>query len=387
MDDFDTLVSRIEHVDLPVGTRAVHLDRITQALHQGHLGGAPAGGPDADGPAGRRRTVPAAVLVGAAVVAIVTGAWFLFTPAGPAATTAPMASPTSSASTQATAAAQPLDPEPGPLTAPGAATELAGLLHITPTAAQPGLTRLAALADQNDGRLDPTTAQFGAIATDLGVTPDALEAALTQLKTSYAADHPATGAKPAGTFDSTKPETQAPGPAGADLLTTPATATEFAGLLHISSTAAKAGLNRLATLADQTGGRLDPKTTQFRDIAADLGTTPSALDAALVQIKAAAAAHYPATKAKTAGGPAGKASGTAPADSDALTDPATATQLAATLHVTPAAARTALTRLAALSKQHHGLNPTATAFRDIATDLGATPAGLTHALREIKAGG
>ncbi len=391
MDDLDTVVSRIEHVDLPAGTRELHLKRITRALHHNQATAAPAGRPAAEIPTGRRRTTPVTVLAGAAVAAIVTGVWFLFTPTQPATTTAPSASPASSPT--ATAETKP-GPEPSPLTDPGAAAELAGLLHITPTAAKAGLTRLAALADQTGGRLDPANAQFGAVATDLGVTAAALDTALTRLKASAAADYPASGAKPAGSPDRTGPDTTPSGPAGSNILTTEATTTELAGLLHITSTAAKAGLTRLAALADQTGGRLDPKTAQFRDIAADLGTTPTDLDSALAHIKAGAADADPAStaKAKAAAALAGKgatnrAPESVPADRDVLTDPTTATQLSATLHVTPAAARTALTRLATLSEQQKGLNPSSAAFRDVATNLGTTPATLTQVLRQIKTGG
>ncbi len=379
MDDFDTLVSRIEHVDLPVGARELHLKRIGQSLDHHHQSGRSAGRADVHVAVRRRGTTQAATLVGAAVITIVTGACLLFTPARPPAATAPMASPVSSAHAPT---AQPTSPAVGLFTAPRVAAQFAALLHISPAAAVDGLGRLATLAHQAGGSLDPAGPQFHAIAADLGVASDALAKALTDIKASAAIDDPASIAKPRGTADVKPLTTKTSGPAGADL-TSSGTVKELAQLLHVSTTAAHKGLTDLATLAHQTGGGLDPNTTRFRDIATELGTTPTALDAALVDVKKAGIANDPAGNPKTASTAAGSSS----ADSGALMDKAAATRLAATLHVTPVAAQRAVTRLQTLAKDEDGLDPSSTAFHDIANTLGRSPAALIQALRQIKTGG
>jgi hypothetical protein len=97
MDDFDTLVSRIEHVDLPARAREAHLERISRSLDNQHPSNGSATRADVHAPVRRGGTTQAATLAGAAVITIVTGACLVFTPVRPPAATAPMASPVGSA--------------------------------------------------------------------------------------------------------------------------------------------------------------------------------------------------------------------------------------------------------------------------------------------------
>ena len=99
MDDLDILFSRIEQLELAPGTREAHLTRITEATGR-EAGATRAAEPIVELPVRRRHTA-AAVLTGAAVVGIVTGAWILFAPHQYPATT-PMTQPASSPSTPTT---------------------------------------------------------------------------------------------------------------------------------------------------------------------------------------------------------------------------------------------------------------------------------------------
>ena len=389
MDNFDTLVSRIERIELPPDTRDKHLARISQAMLQPGPPTAATSLDAIDAPARRSHRVPATVLAAAAVAAIVAGAWLAFTPDRPTATTMPAAS-SSAPSSQAPKAST--EPEEGfnVLTAPGTAAELAGLLDISATDARASLTRLAALAEGTGGALDPANAQFLAIAADLGVTPAALDNALKRIKFAAVAADPSLARKTA-IHENTQPKARGATDTGSDLLTTPETAAKLATLLHVSPTAAKAGLAKIAALARQNDG-IDPTTPAFGDIATSLGSTPSDLDAALARIKASAGNDYSADKtakpvksadsAKSTGKPAGSSTG----DSDLLTAPATAARLAQLLDITPAAARAGLSQLETLA-QHSGggLSPKSQQFRDIAADLHITPSALNEALGRIKA--
>ena len=275
MDDLDTLFSRIEQLDLPAGTREAHLSRIARATG-GTSRPAQSAGQVAVPPMRRQRTARPTVLAGVAVIAIVTGAWFLFTPAQRP-TTASMTQPPSASKT--TTSTKPVSPPDGRslLTAQHSAAELAYILHISPAAAHAGLTRLAALIGPA-GRLDPTTKQFRAVAADLGTTPTALNAALIRIKASAIApgSTKSTGAS--------NPRAAKEHIGQADLLTAPGTAAQLAKLLHISPAEAKTGLARLAALAHQEDG-LNPTSRPFRMIAADIGTTPTALNQALRDLK------------------------------------------------------------------------------------------------------
>jgi hypothetical protein len=379
MDDLDILFSRIEQLELAPGTREAHLTRITQATGR-EACATRAADPIVELPVRRRHTA-AAVLTGAAVVAIVTGAWILFAPHQSPATT-PMTQPASSPSTPTTIEGKtPATTPDGPnlLTAETSATELAEILHISPAAAHAGLIRLAALVDPAGG-LDPTSDGFHAVAADLGTTAAALEQALIRIKAD---------ANPLGTGSVIKPaggsKTDGSSSAGPNLLTAPNSVAELAGVLHIPTAAARTGLTRLAALADR-GGHLDGTDPQFRAIAADLGTTPTALNAALAHVKASAAGTPAADTAKSGSPSVGATKGPL-GQADLLTAPGTAAGLAKLLHISPAAATAGLARLAALANQENGLNPTSHQFTDIAADMGTTATALKAALGHLKAGG
>ncbi len=396
MDDFDTLVSRVERIELPAGTRDKHLARIGLAVLQAGGAHAAAPPPAVGGPVRRSHSVPATVLAAAAVVAILAGAWVGFAPDRPSAATPPLAGASSSATSQAPEPVTRPAKEFNLLTAPGSAALLAGLLHISAADAGAGLTRLAALAERTGGALDPANPDFQVIAHDLGVSPAALDDALTHIKAAAVAADPALGRKTGGSADRESAQPKAPGAVdtGSDLLTAPETVAKLGSLLHVSTEAAKAGLAKIAALAQQGGGKVDPTTAAFRAIATSLGSTPAGLDTALATIKASAGADNSAdTKVKPANSAAtpkrskDKAPGSSTGDADLLTLPATATSLAHLLDITPAAARTGLARLAALADHSAGgLSPKSQQFRTIATDLRVTPTELNEALRTIKTG-
>ena len=382
MDDLDILFSRIEQLELPPGTREIHLARIARATVD-EPGFTTVADPSVDVPVRRRHTTAAAppvrrghgiaaVLTGAAVVAIVAGAWFLFAPEqDPVAP--PLTQPTGSSSTPTTVAGKTLNGS-NLLTSDASATELAGILHISQAAARAGLARLAAQADQATG-LDPASDGFRAIAADLGTTPAALQQALISIK----AHAGGLGIGPA-TTQYVGPKSIGTASAGPDLLTAPNSAAKLAAILHISTSDAQAGLARLATLAQQAG-HLDPTDARFVTIATDLGTTPSALIDALGRLKAAAAGNV--APGDVVNSSAGQKLPPPPGQSDLLTAPGTASRLATLLHISPSAAKTGLARLAALADQ---VAPTSPNFQRIATDMGTTPDALAQALKQLKAG-
>src|SRR3954452_1096514 len=76
MDDLDTLLSRVEELELPPGTRAAHIARISRASSHGVRRTHPAG-QLGEVPERRRHTASAMVLTGAAVVVIMAGAGVL----------------------------------------------------------------------------------------------------------------------------------------------------------------------------------------------------------------------------------------------------------------------------------------------------------------------
>ena len=391
MNDFDTLVSRVEQIELPPGTREKHLARISQAMLQTGPTTPAAALPAVDVPVARSHSLSATVLAGAAVVAILAGAWLGFSPDRPAATTPPLAATGSAPSSQGPTTSTKPGQETNVLTGPGTAAELAGLLHIPAADAAAGLTRLAALADRTGGALDPANSEFQDIAGDLGVSPSALDDALVHIKASAVAADPSLARKPGAPAggNSPKSKTLTAADTGSEMLTAPETVAELASLLHVSTADAKSGLVRIAALAQQGGGRVDPTTAAFRVIAASLGSTPANLEAALTTVKASAGPDASADKtARPANSAATAAKGKAPAsstgDADLLTDPTTATRLAQILNIPPAAARAGLTRLAALAQTSGGLSPRAQKFRDIATDLHVTSTALNDALGRIK---
>ena len=290
MDDFDTLVSRVEQIELPPGTRDKHLARIDRAMLQARSAPVPASLPAVDAPVHRNRRVAATILSAAAVGAILAGAWLGFTLNRPAPATPPLAASSSSSSSQAPKSSTEPVEEFNVLTAPGTAAELAGLLHISAADAEAGLTRLAALAGRTGGALDPVNAEFQDIAADLGVNPRALDDALTHIKAASLAADPSLARKPTDPAhrDSGQPKAPSATDTGSDLLTAPETVAKLASLLHVSPAAATSGLAKIAALARQHDGAVDPTTPAFGDIASSLGSTPAALDAALAKIKSSA---------------------------------------------------------------------------------------------------
>jgi hypothetical protein len=70
------------------------------------------------------------------------------------------------------------------MTGPAAVGALAGALDISQDAAQQALQQIAALSGQ--GGVDPTAPAFAAIAHRLGISPEALAAALGQVKQAVA---------------------------------------------------------------------------------------------------------------------------------------------------------------------------------------------------------
>jgi hypothetical protein len=376
MDDLDILFSRIEQLELPTATREVQLARIAQAtgrktgdtaVHD-HVVNAPV----------RRRHTAAALLTGAAVVAIVTAVWIVFAPsqAPVTSTTQPASAPITS-SAPATAVgktAMPTAHGPDLLTSAASAGELAKILHISTAAAQAGLLRLTALVDHN-GSLDPTSAAFRAVATDLGTTPAALQQALIKIKMDASPVDSGPVTKQAGGVTGTA------SPGGGSLFTAPNAAARLADILHISQSAAQTTLTRLATLAGQAGP-LDPTNPQFGAIAADIGITPAALNSALGSLKAS----YAPTGAQASGSAAASKAAGHLGQSDLLTAPGAAIKLATLLHISPATAKSGLSQLAVLAAKDHALIPTSQAFKKIAADMGTTPAALMQALGHIKAG-
>jgi hypothetical protein len=373
MDDLDTLFSRVEDLDLPPGIRDAHLARITAATNRGlrHPKRAAALG---EPPAHRRHAGSAMVLTGAAVVAIMGGAWFLANTEHPM-SQAPMSqaasTPAPSTTTPRTLVSAP--DAPNLLTAAGSAALLGDILHISPAAAEAGLARLADMASPATG-LDPTTAQFGAVAKALGTTSSGLEQALADLK----ARSGGVSAKPVRT----EVVASTGSASGTNLLTGSTTVTQLADILHVSSSAASNALAQLAALVGHDGS-LDSTNPQFGKIAAALGTTPAALDGALSRIKASAVGSPSSAKGSKPATPNTARAG----DGDQLTAPATADRLATLLHVSIGSAKGGLTKLAQLAAQTSGgLDPTTAQFREIAIEIGTTPGALSDALRHIKTG-
>src|SRR4051812_48831850 len=156
MDDLDTLLSRVEELDLPPGIRDAHIARISAASNRGVRHPKRVAIPG-DPPAHRRHAASAMVLTGAAVVAIMGGAWFLSKTEYPTGT-APMSQAATTAPRADTPPKTLVSAPDGPnlLTAARSAALLADILHISPEAAQAGLAQLADLANPMTG-VDPTT--------------------------------------------------------------------------------------------------------------------------------------------------------------------------------------------------------------------------------------
>jgi hypothetical protein len=173
--------------------------------------------------------------------------------------------PATAAHSSAAAGAAKPSPPAGP-TQSEVATRLASRLGISKSAAEHALERL----QRNVSR-----AQLAAIAHDLGVTPAQLDAALRDVKLSFAP--PGTSAKPSIAHQKSAPQ-------GRSLTSLPAAASALASRLGVSVTAAQHAMNQIGVLSAREGG-IEPDSPQLAAIAHQLGVSPSQLNSALRSVK------------------------------------------------------------------------------------------------------
>jgi hypothetical protein len=172
--------------------------------------------------------------------------------------------PATAAHSSAAAAAKP-SPPAGP-TQSEVAARLASRLGISKSAAEHALERL---------QRNVTRAQLAAIAHDLGVTPAQLDAALRDVKLSFAP--PGTSSKPSIAHQKSAPH-------GRSLTSLPAAAAALASRLGVSLTAAQHAMNQIGVLSAREGG-IEPDSPQLAAIAHQLGVDPAQLNSALRSVK------------------------------------------------------------------------------------------------------
>lgn len=170
--------------------------------------------------------------------------------------------------TKSAATAKPKHPQGGgTITNAEVAARLASALGISKGAAEHALQQL---------QRNVTGSQLAAIAHELGVSPAQLNAALRQVKLSFASH--GSSARPSGTHQ--KPAAGGP----RDMTALPAAAALLSSRLGVSMSAAQDALHQLGVISARDGG-VESTSPQFRAIAHQLGVSPTRLDNALRAVK------------------------------------------------------------------------------------------------------
>jgi hypothetical protein len=178
--------------------------------------------------------------------------------------------PTPAQTTAAPAGAKP-KPQGGGATGPSSsavAARLASQLGVTKTAAEHALQQL---------QRNITHSTFAAVAHELGVTPAQLNAALREVKLSFAP--PGSSARPSRAHQKTA------GPHGRSLTSRPAAAAALASRLGVSLAAAQQAMHQIGVLAARNGGGIESDSPQLAAIAHHLGVSRAALNNALRAVK------------------------------------------------------------------------------------------------------